>query len=92
MLMIIFLTFAIAARDSELKPSCPPAPHPPSQAMANEATRRPDSLDAWMLGLPKPHGHGAASNSTSGHLDLVLVSSWNKRTRMGETWALPACA
>lgn len=65
-------------------------PPTPGRAMAREATRRPDPLDAWMLGLPRPHGLGAASNSTSGFLHLVPVSSWNKRTRMGKTWALPA--
>ena len=52
------------------------------QAMARDATQRPDLLEAWTLGLPRPHGLGAASNSTSGFLDSVLVSSWNKRLRM----------
>lgn len=58
-------------------------PPTPGRAVASEATRRPDPLDAWPLGLPRPHGHGTASNSTSGLFNLVPVSSWNKRARGG---------
>lgn len=61
-----------------------------STRLGHHTTRRPDTLDSWTLGLPKPHGHGAVSNCTSGLFYLVLVSSWSKRARDGENVG-PAC-